>query len=432
VSPERNTSTRGPRLSVGIDFGTSNSAAAVVREGERLATVLPIDAAAEDPRLLRSVLFFPQDSRETLSGAEAIGRYLDAEEGRFIQSIKTFLPSATFERTLVRGRSWLLEDLVAAILRPVREAVEAAFGGKVESVVFGRPAVFSTDPRLDARAQARLVEAARRAGFPEPAFVIEPIAAALSYEEGLTRDELVLVADFGAGTSDFTLMQLGPTRAGRADRQGDIVASAGIYLGGDNFDAAIVEHLLLPYFGAGSTYMAFTDRTELPASLTRKLLYWNELSFLREKDTMDFLYRVHATSDRPEHVANLISLVEENLAYHLYRAVEAAKRTLSEADSASISFHRGDISIDETVRRGAFEAWMAPLLASLDATLQTVLQRADGREPDAVFLTGGTSKIPAVREVFAARFGADRIRSGDAFTSVVAGLGHAAHDRAAP
>ena len=413
---------------VGLDFGTSNSAAAVPGPtASSPARVLAIDPfnSADDARLLRSVLFFPQGSRDVFVGAQAIDQYLAAEEGRFIQSVKSFLPS-TFDRTVIHARTWLLQDLVAAILRPIRERIEAHTGHAVERLVLGRPAVFSTDQALDARAQDTLARAAVLAGFPAPTFVIEPIAAALSYEESLDHDELVLVGDFGAGTSDFTLMQLGPSHAGLQDRHADIVASSGVYIGGDRFDAAIVEHCMLSHFGAGATYMAFTTRTQLPAWIVRKLLYWHELALLREPKTMNFLRQVLETTDDVRGMEHLLSLLEENLAYNMYRAVEAGKRALSTQGSADISFHDGDIEIDVTVQRADFEQWIQPLLRSLDDTVTSLLDKAAGRMPDAVFLTGGTSKIPAVRALFAQRFGAHTLRDGDAFSSVAAGLGRAA------
>lgn len=414
-------------IGVGIDFGTSNSAAAL--PGDRAgapARVVSIDPAGEDGRLFRSVLYFPEESREIHAGGEAIARYLDEIDGRFIQSVKSFLSSTSFSSTEIRRRSYKLEELVAIVLRRIREQIEAEAGAKVERAVFGRPAVFSTDPERDRLAQDRLARAAQLAGFPEPTFLIEPIAAALGYEERLERDELVLVGDFGAGTSDFTLMRLGPSRRDATDRRGDVIASGGVYIGGDNFDSAIVEHRLLPRFGEGSTYLALTQRMPLPSWMTRKLLAWHELALLRERSTLDFLRRAEVTSDAPDAVRNLLALVEDNLAYHLYRSVEAAKRALGTAEETTVSFHEGPIEIEERITRAEFEGWTEPLRRELDAAVDRVLAEGGGVEPDAIFLTGGTSKIPSVRAMFEQRFGADRIREGDAFTSVVAGLGRAA------
>jgi hypothetical chaperone protein len=412
---------------VGVDFGTSNSAAALPgpRPGAP-ARVVELDPAGEDRRLYRSVLYFPDESREVFSGAEAIERYLDEVDGRFIQSAKSFLPSTSFHATEIRRRSYRLEDLVAIVLRHMREQIEAAAGGPIDKAVFGRPAVFSPDAEKDRVAQERLAKAAEIAGFPAPTFLIEPIAAALGYEAALDRDEVVLVGDFGAGTSDFTLMRLGPSFREKADRRGDVIASTGVYVGGDNFDAAIVEKKLLPRFGEGSTYLALTKRMPLPTWMTRKLLSWHEMALLRERSTMDFLRKARVTSDDPVALANLVTLIEDNLAYHLYRAVEAAKRGLGESDEALIAFHEGAIEIEESIDRPAFEAWTAPLRDQLTAAVDRLLESAGGVEPEAIFLTGGTSKIPSVRRLFTERFGEGRIRSGDAFTSVVAGLGRAA------
>ncbi len=413
--------------SVGIDFGTSNSAAAVPGATSGApARVVEIDPAGDDVRLLRSVVFFPEESAEVLVGGEAIRRYLVEGEGRFLQSVKTFLPSNTFTRTEIRRRLFGLEELVAIVLRRLREQVEHALGGRIEHAVFGRPAVFNEDAARDRLAETRLARAAELAGFPKPTFVIEPIAAALRYEESLDRDEVVLVGDFGAGTSDFTLMRLGPSQRGFWDRRGDVLASSGVYAGGDRFDAAIVEHRLLARFGAGSTYQSLLKRLPIPGWMTRKLLAWHELALLRERSTMEFLRAARKSSDAPRAVENLVTLAEENLGYRLYRAVERAKRELSDGDRATVSFHESGIDLEEEVTRAEFEAWSAPLRAELSAAVDRALAKAGDVTPDAVFLTGGTSRVPSVRRLFVERFGEARLREGDAFTSVAAGLGRAA------
>ena len=414
-------------ISVGVDFGTANSAAALpAGSAAGHARVLSIDEAGDDPRLLRSVLFFPEDGKDVCAGGEAVRRYLDEGEGRFLQSMKSFLPSTSFDRTEIRRRSYRLEELLAILLRRLREGVEAAAGAPVERAVFGRPAVFSEEPERDRLAEDRLAAAAELAGFPRPTFLIEPIAAALAYEETLSREELVLVGDLGAGTSDFTLMRLGPGRGATMERRADVVASFGVHCAGDRFDAAIVEHRLLARFGAGVRYKPDQRLLPLPAWLPRKLLAWHELALLREKSTLEFLRKAKLSADDPAALGNLIRLVEDNLAYHLYRAVELAKRALGSADEAVVSFHDGGIDVEERIIRAEFEAWTAPLRAELSAAIDRVVDRAGGAVPDAIFLTGGTSKIPSVRALFAARFGEGRLREGDSFTSVAAGLGRAA------
>ena len=409
----------------GLDFGTSNTALSLPD-----GTVLPVAPGHHDPRLYRSVIFFPEDEREAFTGAPAIQRYLDDPTGRFIQSVKSFLHSASFRATQIRGRTWLIEDLVALLLRRVREAAAPHTGGAPERVVLGRPALFTTDPEADALAESRLRRAAESAGFTHIQFLIEPIAAALSYESQLTQDELVLVADFGAGTTDLTLMRLGPSRRGQPDRRADVVGSTGVRIGGDRFDAEIMRHALLPRFGAGSTYRVrgLSDkRMPVPQHLMAKLLSWHEMSFIREKSSQEVLELMLTSSDKPAEAEALYDLVMDNLGYRLFRAIEAAKVRLSSEEETVLEFDEARIHLHERITRAGFEAASAPLLAELRQVTEGLLERCAGAgEVDAVFLTGGSSQIPAVRRLYVERFGEGRVRTRDAFTSVAEGLGRAA------
>jgi hypothetical chaperone protein len=409
-------------LSCGLDFGTSNSAVALP-DGR----VLTVDPRAELPQLFRSVLFFPEEETSTFVAAEAIERYLEEGAGRFIQSVKSWLPSKGFHATQIRNRPYKLEDLVALLLRTLKSRAEAEVGAPLSRVVLGRPAVFSPDPELDALAQERLLRAATLAGFEQVELLIEPIAAALAYEATLTRDEQVLIGDFGAGTSDFTLMRLGPSYRDRPSRKEDVVASSGVRIGGDNFDSAIMRHKLLPRFGAGSHYFLGDKRLSMPQHIQSKLLTWHEMSFIREKSTQGLLEQMLETSEAPKAMEALHDLVMYNLGYQLFRAIERTKVTLSSEDEAWVDFDEERIHLYERVTRADFEVFCQPLLEGLEQTVSKIFNgsvRTD--EVSAVFLTGGTSYIPAVRALFARRFGEDRLRTGDAFTSVVSGLGRAA------
>lgn len=406
----------------GLDFGTSNSAVSLP-DGR----VLPIDPAAKEARLFRSVLFFPEEERTIFAGAEAISRYLEDNAGRFIQSVKTWLPSTSFHATQIRNSPYTLEDLVALLLRRIRVQAEQASYLKLDSVVLGRPAVFSADPKVDALAQGRLEKAAQKAGFTHVRFVIEPIAAALTYEATLDREERVLVADFGAGTSDLTVMRLSPERRLAADRREDVVGSAGVYVGGDKFDAAIMKHALITSFGAGSRYKLGDRWMDIPQYIQGKLLSWHEMSFIREKATQELIQTMLKTSDRPEAIAALHDLVTYNLGYHLFRAIEQAKIQLSSADETTLDFEEERISVHKRITRAQFEQFSAPLLRELEDCVKGLLARTGGEKTiDAVFLTGGSSQIPAVRNLFARIFGEGRLRAADAFTSVAEGLGRAA------
>ena len=405
----------------GLDFGTSNSAVALA-SGE----VLRVEPSAEAPRLSRSVLFFPEESTETLAGGEAIERYLQDNAGRFIQSMKTWLPSTSFVRTQIRGRTLALEELIAIFLRNLRRQACAACGLELDEVVLGRPARFSLDPKTDAFAEQRLRRAAELSGFQKVSFVIEPIAAALAYEASLSRDEQVLVVDFGAGTTDLTLMRLGPSHRVHADRRVDVIASSGLYVGGDRFDAAIMKHKLLGYFGQGTTYAVGFKRMPIPTYVMSRLLSWHEMSLIREKSTRELIDMMLKTSDDIGAIEALHDLVMYNLGYRLFRAIEQAKIELSSKPTAVVRFDDERVQIEEKVTRAEFDTFCAPLLAQLEeCTDQLLAPLPKPVKIDSVFLTGGSSQIPAVQQLFAKKFGADRIRTADAFTSVVEGLGRA-------
>ncbi|NPC49876.1 Hsp70 family protein [Corallococcus sp. AB030] len=408
----------------GLDFGTSNTALALPD-----GTVLPLQPHTPEPRLFRSVLFFAEEEREVFTGADAIQRYLEDNNGRFIQSVKSFLHSSSFRATQVKGRTYTIEDLVAILLRRVREAAGAHLGEPPDAVVLGRPAVFTPDADADALAEKRLRKAAEIAGFTHVQFLIEPIAAALAYEARLEKDELVLVADFGAGTTDLTLMRLGPSRRGNLDRRPDVVGSTGVRIGGDRFDAEIMRHKLLPKFGAGSTYKVkgFSHkRLPIPQHVLAKLLNWHEMSFIREKSTQELLEVMLDTSDHPAEIQALYDLVMDNLGYRLFRAIEATKVKLSSEDVATIDFEDARIHLHEPMTRAEFETASRTLLDELSQCTEGLLAKhPEAREIDAVFLTGGSSQIPAVRELYVKRFGEDRVRTADAFTSVAEGLGRA-------
>jgi hypothetical chaperone protein len=414
----------------GLDFGTSNSAVALP-SGE----VLLVDPGALNPHLFRTVLFFPDESRETLAGHAAIERYQEDNAGRFIQSMKTWLPASSFTRTQLRSQTLTLEELIAIFLRQLRAVASKAAGESLDTVVLGRPARFSATPATDAFAEARLRKAAELAGFESVRFLIEPIAAALAYEATLERDEVVLVADFGAGTTDLTVMHLGPSRRGRGDRREDVVASAGVYVGGDRFDSAIMASKLLPSFGAGSTYEvdSFTRRRlTMPTYISSRLLSWNEMSLIREKKTRELIDVMLKTSDSLPAIEALHDLVMYNLGFRLFRAIEAAKVTLSTEQVARIDFDDERVHLHQTITRDEFEAASAPLIAELAECTEELLTRVPSNlHIDSVFLTGGSSYVPAVQRLFAQRFGAEKLRtgsgSGSAFTSVVEGLGRAAH-----
>ncbi len=408
---------------VGIDFGTTNSAVAVAdRDGVRMIP-LPTPGGGSAPTW-RTVLYFDPSSRDVVAGAAAIAAYLEAEgEGRLVQSIKSYLASATFSRTQILGRLWSIEDLIAAYLMALRRGAGVDLGRRA---VVGRPVRYwgAEDDADDARAIARMTKALAAAGFDEVVFELEPLGAAARYAARLDRAELVLVADLGGGTTDFSLLQIGP------GTPGEVLATGGLGLGGDGFDARIIDAVVAPAVGRGSRFVdEFGSEAPVPAWLFHRLRRWHHLSFLKAPDTLRLLERIEHGSRAPGQIEKLQRIVRDDLGLPLHAAVERTKLALSVA--ARAGFELDAIDVTAAVERGEFDAWIAPDLDAIDQVLDRVLADAGVATAavDRVFATGGSALVPAVRARLAARFGADRLRGGDELTAVCWGL--AARARAA-
>jgi hypothetical chaperone protein len=418
---------------VGLDFGTTNSAIAIATPNG-VATLATFLEDGRPTTTCRSVLYFdPEDmgpSRRprAVSGPEAIARYLQAEtRGRLIQSLKSYLGSSLFTQTVIFNRPYTLEALIALIIRWLKNTAERQFGALDGRIVVGRPAHFAgaDDGAGDALALGRLQAALQQGGFPEVEFEFEPVAAAYQYEQQLDHDELVLIADFGGGTSDFSLIWLGPTARQRQDRRADILGTDGVAVAGDTFDSAVVRRLVAPHLGLGAQYHSLFDRIlPVPGWLYEHLERWHHLSFLKTRDTMELLRQLRVQAFEPEKLDALIHVVEEDLGYHLFRAVEGTKCTLSEHTMAPFLFRDPPVKIAAQVSRETFEAWIDPSLQAIAQCVDRLLARCGvtPHEVDSVFLTGGSSFVPAVRQLFAERFGAERLRGGDELTTVAKGL----------
>lgn len=426
---------------IGIDFGTTNSSIARATapaevELARFATATGLTDA------YRSLLYMEQlkeQGRRTIkswTGPEGIEHYLAADtRGRLIQSLKSFLSSRSLQGTEVFGRRVTLEDLIARILRDLREKAERQFGCAIVSAVAGRPVRFvgAEHETENVYAEDRLRSAFQLAGFESVEFEMEPVAAAHYYESTLDHDELILIGDFGGGTSDFSLVHVGPVIRRRGRRPSDLLGNEGIGIAGDAFDSKIVRQLVSPALGAGTEIRSIDKMLPVPGWVYSKLERWHHLSFLRAKEVMDMLKSVRAQAVEPEKIEALIHLIQEDLGYQLHRAVQRVKVDLS--DNTVAEFRMADAFIDLTavVERTSFERWISEELEQIAACVDSLL-RGCGVVPadvDMVFLTGGSSLVPAVRKIFETRFGGERLRTGNEFTSVARGLALKAADTVA-
>lgn len=414
---------------VGIDFGTTNSSIAIAGGPADVQLArFPILGGVTDA--YRSLLYLERVGKGTVkswTGPEGIERYLTAEPGgRLIQSLKSFLSNRALVSTDVFGRRRTLEELIARILRDLREKAERQFGVGIRSAVAGRPVRFvgAGNEADDTFAESRLKESYRLAGFESVQFEMEPVAAAHYYESTLDHDELILIGDFGGGTSDFSLVHVGPAIRKRGRGPQDLLGNAGLGLAGDAFDARIIRRLVSPALGAGTMMRSMGKTLPVPAWVYAKLERWHHLSFLKANDVMNMLRSVEAQALEPKRIEGLIHLIHEDLGYQLHRAVQNVKCDLSEHASASFRFADGSIDLDSAVERTVFEEWISEQLGQIETCVDSLLRSCaiHAKEVDRVFLTGGSSFVPAVREIFERRFGAARIRSGNEFTSVARGL----------
>jgi hypothetical chaperone protein len=371
------------------------------------------------------------------AGVQAIHDYLDADgAGRFVQSVKSHLASRTFTSTMIENAKFTLEDMIALIVGGVRREAERQWGPLPARIVAGRPVHFVRDDvdeekdhaDDDAFAEGRLRQALSAGGFKDVVFELEPVAAAARYEHRIKKDELVLIADFGGGTTDLCLVEVGPRARERARREGtrQVVATGGLGVAGDTLDRRILHHAVAPRLGLGTRYRVFGGMADVPLWLFSSLSRWHTLSFLKSRKTTNLLDEMAATADDPAAIASLRRLIDEDLGYQLHRAVEKAKVELSQQDDAVLAVPELDLEVPLT--RGDFEGWIKDDVEKIDATVDAVLEKAGRPKVDRVFMTGGTALVPAVRQIFAKRFGARRLEGGEELVSVAQGLALRAKD----
>lgn len=411
----------------GIDFGTTNSALSVYRNGT--VEVVAVDGNDRAGELMRSVLYFNEEN-EIFAGHEAICQYVgDGAAGRFMQSIKTFLPNTSFDSTEIFGKRYTIDDLVAIILKKIKLRGEAHVGCNVDSVVLGRPVVFSTDTVKDAVAEQRLVKAARKAGFKNIWFQYEPVAAALAFEETLQagQERIAFIGDFGGGTSDFSVIRVRGGAFARSGRRSDVLSLGGVYVAGDKFDSQIMWDKVAHYFGRYARYttMGKDDWVGIPKSIIYTLCQWHRIPLLRARKTREHIRVIKSSTDDRQAIEHLENIISDNFGFFLFQAIEKAKCELSDRDHTLIRFTERDLNICEELGKGEFEVLNAENFKQISACIDEVVARS-GLLPaqiDTVFLTGGTSRIPHIQTLFAERFGQDKLENRDAFTSVVHGLG---------
>jgi hypothetical chaperone protein len=410
---------------LGVDFGTTNTVLSLAGE-DGAQSLVRLAAPTGEAVGFRSVLSFretpdPSHPRTVKAGPWAVEEYLeDPLDTRFIQSFKSFAASPHFQSTEIFGRRYRFEDLLGSFLTRLKVHGGTHLHALPETVVIGRPVEFagaSPDPAL---ALERYETAFRRLGFKHLHYVYEPVGAAFYFAERLAGDAVVLVADFGGGTSDFSVIRF-DRRNGRVVSKA--LSHSGVPVAGDAFDYRIIDNVVSPQLGKGSSYRSLDKVLPVPNRYYSAFARWSQLALLKSSRDLRELKSLARTALDPRLQA-FVELIEDDHGYPLYRAVSGVKEALSTSDVAAFRFQAGDIDIRADVARVEFEAWIAPELVQIDAALQRALDGA-GLPPasiDQVFLTGGSSLTPAVRRLFTDRFGVDRVASGGEFESIASGL----------
>ncbi|HZF95469.1 MAG TPA: Hsp70 family protein [Allosphingosinicella sp.] len=406
---------------VGLDFGTTNSVAAVARDGvsELVALSGPISS---DPVFRSALCFWEDEARIAVeAGPWAIAEYLEFPEGsRFIQSFKAVAASPSFEHATIFERRYRFEDLGRAFVGKMSQRSGGALGGGAARVVIGRPVEYAGHLPDESLARRRYDAVFSGLGA-EVHYVYEPMGAAFSFAASIAEPATVLVADFGGGTSDFSVVRI---EAPGAARRCVPLGHAGVAIAGDRFDYRILDNLVMPLLGKGGHYRSFDKVLEIPGGYFTDFGDWSRLALMRNRRTLAELGKLRRAALDPQPIERMIAVVEQELGYRLYEAVGQVKRDLTAAPAARFSFSAPDLSIDAEVTRAAFEAWVAPDIVRIEEAVDRALSRAGvaAEAVDRVFLTGGTSLVPRIRRLFEARFGAGRIASGNELTSIAHGL----------
>jgi len=419
-------------LTLGIDFGTSNSAAALIGADDKMHTIALDGARAEMP----TALFFASETHTVLYGSEAMQAYLSGTEGRLLRSLKSLLGSRLMdEYTAVNGQSIRFFDIVVLFFKELKRRCEAQVGQQLTRAMLGRPVHFvDDDADRDVLAQETLGRAALEAGFTEIAFQLEPIAAALDYEQRVDRETTALVVDIGGGTSDFTVIRLNPTRSQISDRSSDILATTGVHIGGTDFDRLLDLSTVMPLLGYRHIG---TGGRPVPNSVFFDLTTWHLIHQAYTRKAMHFAKELWTDYvDQTLH-ARLMDALEGQHGHRMLAGVEAAKIACSisgEDALVDLDFlgHGPSEHLGATVTVPAMAETLQQALSQVVQCAQLCVQRSGLASVDAVYLTGGSSALRPLMEALRTAMPDATVVEGNRFGGVAAGLAYAGATMGAP
>jgi hypothetical chaperone protein len=408
--------------SCGLDFGTTNSAIGVIDNG------VPVLVTLEDGKKgIPSAIFFDTDDGKQYFGEQAISRYLEGYSGRIMWSPKNALGSSLInEKTLVGNRKITFREIIGQILNNVKTVAEKNTGKQLKNIVAGRPVHFNDDdPAIDKLSQDTLRQILLSIGFKNIEFEYEPIAAAIAYEQQITRDEIAMIVDIGGGTSDFTVIKLSPNSVKKTDRREDILSVGGVHVAGTDFDRQLSIDAVMPELGLNSRHKSMEGKwLTVPSHLFLDLATWHKINFLYVPKVMEFARQIAYSSDQPDKMALYMQILENRLGHYLAKLVEKGKIALSDEETSSIEINQIDPPKRVNISRERFNNSIQILLIKIESSMIDVVidSQLNTDKIDSVFFTGGGTFMPEIRARVASLLPKSRVIDGDKFGSVASGL----------
>ena len=402
-----------------IDFGTTNSVVGINDNGK-----IEMIALGKESVETKTVLFYSFEDKQFYVGDEALDELKLDTLGRYLVALKSFLGSKDSIETTLGTTTYSLEELISIIIRRFKNVMEAKVGQKIDKVVMGRPVRFNDDDDfLDQQAQERLERAALQAGFKEVAFQYEPIAAALAYEQSIQKEELILVADIGGGTTDYSVIRVGGT-TNKQDRKEDILATHGTYVGGNSFDTEVIKNFVVSHLGKGSLYKNMGKEMEIGPAFYSDFSEWHRFQKMYDKSVLQAIEKLIYMAYDKDKISRLLELIKEGLYFSFSEKIIDAKIQLSFDEVTTIDMNIFKKPFTEEIRREAFNAVIAHHVQKIKTTLDETMKMANisYEQIDKVFLTGGSTLVPVVKNIYRELFSEEKIVHTDVFSSVGYGL----------
>ena len=412
-----------------IDFGTSHSLVGALKKlnsqkNEKISA-LPIDPNSNDPTLMRTLLYFAH-ADSCFYGQNALEKFVENEmEGRLFRSFKSHLPNKNYLGTMVDQRILSLENMIGLFLLELKKRAEQKLGTQVTKAVIGKPARYSMDDTQDEFALHRMRKAVQFAGFEEVIFVPEPLAAALEFRRGIEKEKIVLIGDFGGGTSDFTILKISQ----EAFQKSDVLSVDGCPLAGDALDSVFMSQRLNKSFGAQTVYRLPMSQNllKMPGAVMERLNKPSHIVHLKEKETYQFIKEVQKCALKEADklaIDRLFVLIEDQQIFSFFEEIEKTKKNLSKQATTQFHFTYPDLETHDVFSMTEFEDWSQKTKEDIFAALDRSLQQArlTPQDIDHVFLTGGTAHVPFIQAEFRKRFGFEKLQTKNFFHSILSGL----------